>query len=150
MVSEDDIVSRQTSLTSISTSMDGYDIALVERLFGHLPSNSIPHCDIIQNEKQQQIEIEYPCHRLTISKNKAKPIDDDNLIAFQFEKFAAAYFQIQNNAHYTRKALRISLLPHNSDLDCTAALAIWSVIQRFMGDASEPRSTSPPAKNFEN
>ncbi|MCP9257783.1 Unconventional myosin heavy chain 6 [Dirofilaria immitis] len=144
MVEEDDIRSRKTSLISISSSMDGYDIAVIERLFDQLPTNSIPQCDNIQNE------IEYSYHRSRVNNNKGIAFDDDNLAAFQFEKFAAAYFQMQNNADYMRKALRITLLPHNSDLDSTASFAIWSVIQRFMGDTLEPREALTSIQNFEN
>lgn len=115
--------------------------------------------------------------------------NDSKLIAFQFEKFAAVYFQLQNSAYHTRKPLRAALLPHDSDLDravseqisdlpfecrlvdsvldeaskpinlskvallssdLQAALAIWLVIQRFMGDTPEPRRTSHSPQDFEN
>uniref|UniRef100_A0A1I7VNY1 Unconventional myosin-VIIa n=1 Tax=Loa loa TaxID=7209 RepID=A0A1I7VNY1_LOALO len=151
MVSEDDILSCKTSITSISSNMDGCDIALIEHLFGYSSSNSISPCDIIQTERrQQQNKTEYSCHRSTTCNNKTtEATNDNNLIAFQFEKFAATYFQIQNNAYYTRKSLRISLLPHDSDFDRAASLAIWSVIQRFMGDILEPKILSP-SQNLEN
>ncbi|KAL3989236.1 Myosin head (motor domain) family protein [Acanthocheilonema viteae] len=122
----------------------------IERIFDHSSSNSISHCNVIQTEKQRQSEIEYSCLRSTINNDRSGTANGDNLIAFQFEKFAAAYFQMQNSAHYTRKTLRTALLPHDSDLDRTAALAIWLVIQRFMGDVSEPRRTSHPSQDFEN
>ncbi|VBB26218.1 unnamed protein product [Acanthocheilonema viteae] len=127
MMISDDMLSRASSVTSTSTSMDGYDIPLV--------------ASCLQ---------EYSCLRSTINNDRSGTANGDNLIAFQFEKFAAAYFQMQNSAHYTRKTLRTALLPHDSDLDRTAALAIWLVIQRFMGDVSEPRRTSHPSQDFEN
>uniref|UniRef100_A0AAF5RTL4 Uncharacterized protein n=3 Tax=Wuchereria bancrofti TaxID=6293 RepID=A0AAF5RTL4_WUCBA len=144
MVSEDDVLSSNASLTSVSVNADGCDTDLV----GHSPPNSISHCDIIQTEKwYRQNEI----YRSTSHNEKAATgaASNDNLIAFQFEKFAAAYFQIQNNAHYMRKPLRTALLSHGSDLDRAAALAIWLVIQRFMGDIVEPRISSP-SQNFNN
>ncbi|VIO88002.1 Uncharacterized protein BM_BM5723 [Brugia malayi] len=148
MVSEVDVLSSNASLTSVAVNADDCDTALVEYLFGHSPPNSISDCDIFQTEKwQRQNEI----YRSTTHNEKAvaRVASNDNLIAFQFEKFAAAYFQIQNNAHYMRKPLRTALLSHDSDLDRAAALAIWLVIQRFMDDTVEPR-ISPPPQNFNN
>uniref|UniRef100_A0A0R3RZD1 SSD domain-containing protein n=1 Tax=Elaeophora elaphi TaxID=1147741 RepID=A0A0R3RZD1_9BILA len=99
---------------------------------------------------QCNVSRECSYERSTINNDRSARANGDNLIAFQFEKFAAAYFQVQNNAHYTRKPLRTALLPHDSDLDRAAALAIWVVIQRFMGDISEPKRTSQSAEDFEN
>uniref|UniRef100_A0A915PU59 Uncharacterized protein n=1 Tax=Setaria digitata TaxID=48799 RepID=A0A915PU59_9BILA len=145
MVSEDDILSPEISPSLVSASLDGYPTATVDRLFGHLSPNSTPYCNITQSSRLRRSEI----YRSTISDDKSTAIEDDDLGAFQFEKFAAAYFQKQNSAYYTRKSLPISLLPHDSDLDRKAALAIWSVIQRFMGDATEPKTISPVSQNLE-
>ncbi|EJW85907.1 hypothetical protein WUBG_03183 [Wuchereria bancrofti] len=146
MVSEDDVLSSNASLTSVSVNADGCDTDLVAL---YLSAILIELLKI--NENLWHILSFSGRYRSTSHNEKAATgaASNDNLIAFQFEKFAAAYFQIQNNAHYMRKPLRTALLSHGSDLDRAAALAIWLVIQRFMGDIVEPRISSP-SQNFNN
>ncbi|VDK73284.1 unnamed protein product [Litomosoides sigmodontis] len=144
MISEDESLSRKNSITSICTSTD----ALIADSFDCASFNDNPHNDMIQIVKQRQYEIQCSCQQLAGNSGRSRAASDDNLNAFQFEKFAAVYFQMQNNAHYTRKPLRTTLLPHDSDLDCAAALTIWLVIQRFMGDTSETRRNSQLLQDF--
>ncbi|XP_076454167.1 myosin-VIIa-like isoform X2 [Babylonia areolata] len=58
---------------------------------------------------------------------------------FKFSKFAAMYFQHNASTTYIRRGLRHPLLPLRSEGDQLAALAVWIVILRFMGDLPEPK-----------
>ncbi|KAL8618879.1 hypothetical protein ACOMHN_000886 [Nucella lapillus] len=62
-----------------------------------------------------------------------------DLSEFKFSKFSAMYFQHNASNTYIRRALRHPLLPLRSEGDQLAALAVWIVIMRFMGDLPEPR-----------
>ena len=87
--------------------------------------------------------------------------DYEDLSDYKFQKFAATYFQgktaelesilyfmlvvtrlILTGAYshqYSRKPLKHSLLPLQTQGDQLAALALWITILRFMGDLPEPR-----------
>lgn len=78
---------------------------------------------------QKHFHLQYPddsrnCSRFmprTRNGGTSRAESNDNLAAFQFEKFAAAYFQMQNSAYHTRKQLPTALLLHDSDLDCAVS-----------------------------
>ncbi|XP_046338016.2 myosin-VIIa-like isoform X1 [Haliotis rufescens] len=65
--------------------------------------------------------------------------DDEDVSAYKFPKFATMYFQSNANGNYIRRPLRQPLLPLRNDGDQLAALAVWIVILRFMGDLPEPK-----------
>ncbi|XP_050389741.1 myosin-VIIa [Patella vulgata] len=86
--------------------------------------------------------------------------DGDRLIGFdedddleeikehKFGKFAATYFQANSSHYFSRKALRQPLLPLRNEGDQLAALAVWIVILRFMGDLPEPKYHTTMAENI--
>ncbi|KAL3848316.1 hypothetical protein ACJMK2_019184 [Sinanodonta woodiana] len=67
------------------------------------------------------------------------PEDKESLAEYKFSKFAAMYFQNNQNHTYSRRPLRVSLLPQGNEGDQLAALAVWVTILRFMGDLPEPK-----------
>lgn len=67
------------------------------------------------------------------------PEDNEDLSEYKFQKFAATYFQGTANHQYSKKPLKQSLLPLQTQGDQLAALALWITILRFMGDWPEPR-----------
>lgn len=87
------------------------------------------------------------------------PKEEEDLLQYQFGKFAATYFQGNANNSYLRKPLRYPLLQHENmgdqivyklkdikvfteghvPLVFQAALAVWITILRFMGDLPEPK-----------
>ena len=69
----------------------------------------------------------------------SKPEDFEDLSEFKFQKFAATYFQGTVNHQYSKKPLKNSLLPLQTQGDQLASLALWITILRFMGDLPEPR-----------
>ncbi|PVD34762.1 hypothetical protein C0Q70_06039 [Pomacea canaliculata] len=58
---------------------------------------------------------------------------------FKFSKFASAYFQHNASHTFVRRPLKYPLLPVRSPDELLAALTVWVVILRFMGDLPEPR-----------
>jgi len=65
--------------------------------------------------------------------------DYEDLSEFKFQKFASTYFQGNVTHQYSRKPLKYSLLPLQTQGDQLAALALWITILRFMGDLPEPK-----------
>ncbi|XP_054579020.1 unconventional myosin-VIIb isoform X2 [Eptesicus fuscus] len=117
------------------------DTQMVEQVFGFLPSM------IGGQEGQAPSRFEDPepeTLKLPEVDLDAVPAvegpeqDGDGLAAYSFPKFAATYFQKSASHTHVRKPLRYPLLYHEDDADCSAALAVWSVILRFMGDLPEP------------
>ena len=89
------------------------------------------------------------------------PEDFEDLSEFKFQKYASTYFQGNVTHQYSRKPLKYSLLPlqtqgdqlvsfslilsrkvrrhSHCSLSVQAALALWITILRFMGDLPEPK-----------
>ena len=88
------------------------------------------------------------------------PEDFEDLSEFKFQKYASTYFQGNVTHQYSRKPLKYSLLPLQTQGDqlvskteniqrrhfptslilaVQAALALWITILRFMGDLPEPK-----------
>jgi len=63
----------------------------------------------------------------------------EDLSEYRFQKFAATYFQSNATHQYSRKPLKTSLLPLQTQGDQLAALALCVTILRFMGDLPEPK-----------
>ncbi|KAL8588845.1 hypothetical protein ACOMHN_011561 [Nucella lapillus] len=68
-----------------------------------------------------------------------KAQEHPDISEFKFNKFAAMYFQSNATHAYIRRALKHPLLPLRNEGDQLAALAVWIVILRFMGDLPEPK-----------
>ncbi|KAJ0065199.1 hypothetical protein NL108_006548 [Boleophthalmus pectinirostris] len=65
--------------------------------------------------------------------------DYDDLDEYSFSKFASMYFQGAATDTHIRQRLRQPLLYHEDEGDMTAALTVWWIILRFMGDLPEPK-----------
>ncbi|XP_036176595.1 unconventional myosin-VIIb [Myotis myotis] len=117
------------------------DTQMVEQVFGFLPSmiggqegQAPSRFEDLETKTQQLPEVD-----LDAVPALDEPEDDrDGLAEYSFPKFAATYFQKSASHTHVRKPLRCPLLYHEDDADCSAALAVWSVILRFMGDLPEP------------
>uniref|UniRef100_A0AAY4EUX2 Uncharacterized protein n=1 Tax=Denticeps clupeoides TaxID=299321 RepID=A0AAY4EUX2_9TELE len=65
--------------------------------------------------------------------------DYDDLDEYSFSKFASMYFQGAATPVFIRQRLRQPLLYHEDEGDVLAALTVWWIILRFMGDLPEPK-----------
>jgi myosin-7 len=74
------------------------------------------------------------------------PEAEEDLTEYRFPKFAATYFQGQATHSYLRRALKQPLLALKNEQDKLAALDIWVMILRFMGDMPEPKPLASPEK----
>lgn len=64
---------------------------------------------------------------------------EEDISVYKFSKFAATYFQGASTHSWIHRQLKQPMLPLKLDHDRQAALAIWTVIRRFMGDLPEPK-----------
>ena len=83
------------------------------------------------------------CSHAVIGKVPLLPEDED-LSDYKFTKFAQTYFQGQATHSYIKRVLRQSLLGLKNEQDRQAALDIWIMILRFMGDLPEPKLNEIP------
>ena len=72
------------------------------------------------------------------------PKEDENLSDYKFIKFAQTYFQGNTTHNYVKHPLKQPLLGLKNDQDRQAALNIWIMILRFMGDLAEPKLSDIP------
>ncbi|ELW62208.1 Myosin-VIIb [Tupaia chinensis] len=117
------------------------DTEMVEEVFGFLPS-------MIGGQEGQAParfeDLEVQTHNLPEVDLDSVPMveepeeDVDGLAEYTFPKFATTYFQKAASYTHIRQLLRYPLLYHENDDDCSAALAVWRIILRFMGDLPEP------------
>ncbi|XP_049629050.1 unconventional myosin-VIIb [Suncus etruscus] len=119
------------------------DTEMVEKVFGFLPSmmgqdgQTSPIFEDLETNTHKLPEIDLDT--VPMVEELEEPEDEpDSLSQYIFPKFAATYFQKSATHTHTRKPLRHPLLYHEDDADCSAALAVWSIILRFMGDLPEP------------
>ncbi|KAM7104181.1 unconventional myosin-VIIb isoform 2-T2 [Molossus nigricans] len=117
------------------------DTEMVEQVFGFLPSmiggqegQASPRFEDLETKTQHLPEVDLD----TVPMVEEAEEDTDGLAEYSFAKFAATYFQKSASHTHIRKPLRHPLLYHEDDADCSAALAVWSIILRFMGDLPEP------------
>uniref|UniRef100_A0AAV2KT89 Unconventional myosin-VIIa n=1 Tax=Knipowitschia caucasica TaxID=637954 RepID=A0AAV2KT89_KNICA len=66
--------------------------------------------------------------------------DFDDLDEYSFSKFASVFFQGAATYTHIRQRLREPLLHHEDEGDVMAALTVWWIILRFMGDLPEPKN----------
>ncbi|XP_067598359.1 unconventional myosin-VIIb isoform X1 [Pseudorca crassidens] len=117
------------------------DTEMVEQVFGFLPSlmggqegQATPHVEDLEERTQQLPEVDLD----TVPMMEEPEEDADGLAEYTFPKFAVTYFQKSASHTHIRRPLRYPLLYHEEDADCSAALAVWNIILRFMGDIPEP------------
>ncbi|KAK2490396.1 hypothetical protein MC885_007469 [Smutsia gigantea] len=117
------------------------DTEMVEQVFGFLPSmiggqegQAPPQFKALEPRTQTLPEVDLDAVPIV-----EEPEEDvDGLAEYTFPKFAATYFQKSASYTHIRRPLHYPLLYHEDDTDCLAALAVWSIILRFMGDLPEP------------
>ncbi|XP_072818164.1 unconventional myosin-VIIb [Vicugna pacos] len=117
------------------------DTEMVEQVFGFLPSltggqegQAPPLFEELEARTQKLPEVDLD----TVPMMEEPEEDVDGLAEYTFPKFAATYFQKSASHTHIRRPLRYPLLYHEDDADCSAALAVWCIILRFMGDLPEP------------
>ncbi|XP_031507017.1 unconventional myosin-VIIb isoform X1 [Papio anubis] len=117
------------------------DTEMVEKVFGFLPAmiggqegQASPRFEDLESKTQKLPEVDLD----TVPMVDEPEEDVDGLAEYTFPKFAVTYFQKSASHTHIRRPLRYPLLYHEDDADCLAALAVWNVILRFMGDLPEP------------
>ncbi|KAM5280234.1 unconventional myosin-VIIb [Ctenodactylus gundi] len=117
------------------------DTAMVEKVFGFLPSmiggqegQAPARFEDLETKTQKLPEIDLD----TVPMMDEPEVDTDSLADYTFHKFATTYFQKSASHTYIRQPLRYPLLFHEDNTDHSAALTVWVIILRFMGDLPEP------------
>uniref|UniRef100_A0A8C9Q4L1 Myosin VIIB n=1 Tax=Spermophilus dauricus TaxID=99837 RepID=A0A8C9Q4L1_SPEDA len=118
------------------------DTEMVEKVFGFLPSmiggqegqapTGFEDLEVKTQKKLPEIDLD------TVPMLKEPEEDVDGLAEYTFPKFAVTYFQKSATHTHIQRPLRYPLLYHEDDTDYSAALAVWNIILRFMGDLPEP------------
>ncbi|XP_046319632.1 unconventional myosin-VIIb [Marmota monax] len=118
------------------------DTEMVEKVFGFLPSmiggqegqapTGFEDLEVKTQNKLPEIDLD------TVPMLKEPEEDVDGLAEYTFPKFAVTYFQKSATHTHIQGPLRYPLLYHEDDTDYSAALAMWNIILRFMGDLPEP------------
>lgn len=117
------------------------DTAMVEKVFGFLPAMiggqegpAPTRFEDLEVKTQKLHEVD-----LDTVPMMAMPEEEvDSLAEYTFPKFAVTYFQKSASHTHIQKPLRYPLLYHENDTDHSAALDVWIIILRFMGDLPEP------------
>ncbi|XP_049743897.1 unconventional myosin-VIIb [Elephas maximus indicus] len=117
------------------------DTEMVEKVFGFLPSmiggqegQAPPRFEDLETRTKQLPEVDLD----TVPMVEETEEEAYGLAEYTFPKFAATYFQKSASHTHIRRPLRHPLLYQEDDADCEAALAVWGIILRFMGDLPEP------------
>ncbi|XP_010635965.1 unconventional myosin-VIIb isoform X1 [Fukomys damarensis] len=117
------------------------DTEMVEKVFGFLPSmiggqegQAPVRFEDLETKTPKLPEIDLD----TVPTTEDLQEDTDGLADYTFHKFAVTYFQKSANHTHIRGPLRYPLLYHDDNTDYSAALAVWTIILRFMGDLPEP------------
>ncbi|CAG0904558.1 unnamed protein product [Cyprideis torosa] len=116
------------------------DATMVEDLFGFLPGDGVSSGE--QPPPSAFKDLGTPVavgESEAINAIPVSPEDKEDLSEYKFQKFAATYFQGNVSHMYSRRPLKQSLLPLETQGDQLAALALWITILRFMGDLPEPK-----------
>ncbi|XP_060034081.1 unconventional myosin-VIIb [Erinaceus europaeus] len=120
------------------------DTEMVEKVFGFLPSmlsgqegQTSPTFQDVETKTQRLPEIDLDTVPMVVELEEPEE-EVDGLAEYTFPKFAATYFQKAASHTHIRRPLRYPLLYHEDDADFSAALTIWNIILRFMGDLPEP------------
>ncbi|XP_043214510.1 myosin-VIIa-like isoform X4 [Amphibalanus amphitrite] len=115
------------------------DSKMVDDVFGFLQPDGAGEAAASQAFGGFQPLPKGPANGEVISALPAAPEEVEDLSEFKFAKFAATFFQGNVGPQYSRKALKQSLLPLQTQGDQLAGLALWITILRFMGDMPEPK-----------
>ncbi|XP_042638986.1 unconventional myosin-VIIb [Orycteropus afer afer] len=117
------------------------DTEMVEKVFGFLPSmiggqesQALTGFEDLDTRTRQLPEVDLD----TVPMVEEPEKEVDSLAEYTFTKFAVTYFQKSASHTHIRRPLRHPLLYHENDMDCSAALAVWNIILRFMGDLPDP------------
>ncbi|XP_036740230.2 unconventional myosin-VIIb isoform X1 [Manis pentadactyla] len=132
------------------------DTEMVERVFGFLPSmiggqegQAPPEFKALEARTQTLPEVDLDAVPMVAECEE----DVDGLAEYTFPKFAATYFQKSASYTHIRRPLHYPLLYHEDNTDCSvpgsslpgalsaslqAALVVWGILLRFMGDLPEP------------
>uniref|UniRef100_A0A8C2VAX4 Unconventional myosin-VIIb n=1 Tax=Chinchilla lanigera TaxID=34839 RepID=A0A8C2VAX4_CHILA len=117
------------------------DTEMVEQVFGFLPSmiggqegQAPARFEDLETKTPKLPEIDLD----TVPMVEEPEEDTDGLAEYTFPKFAVTYFQKSASHTHIRRLLRYPLLYHDNNTDYLAALAVWTIILRFMGDLPEP------------
>ncbi|XP_012931915.1 unconventional myosin-VIIb isoform X2 [Heterocephalus glaber] len=117
------------------------DTEMVEKVFGFLPSmlggqegQAPARFEDLETKTPKLPEIDLD----TVPMVEEPKEDMDDLAEYSFHKFAVTYFQKSASHTHIRRLLRYPLLYHDDNTDYSAALAVWTIILRFMGDLPEP------------
>ncbi|GMT32791.1 hypothetical protein PFISCL1PPCAC_24088, partial [Pristionchus fissidentatus] len=101
------------------------DGEIVKELFDFLPPNAESRLSRESNDE-----------------NSSPRLTDDELVSYEFGKYAATHFTGSSGASHLKKPLSSPLLHHERQSSQQAALALWLTILRFMGDLAEPTPTA--------
>ncbi|XP_048201605.1 unconventional myosin-VIIb [Perognathus longimembris pacificus] len=117
------------------------DTEMVEKVFGFLPSmiggQEGPAPTRFEDlEAKTQTLPEIDLDTVPIVEEAEEHVN--GLDEYTFPKFAATYFQKSATHTHILRSLRYPLLFHENDTDYSAALDVWNIILRFMGDLPEP------------
>lgn len=113
------------------------DSQVVEDIFGFLGGEAGGQPGYVVSEHLGGDESHLPLPAVEI---------EEDITVYKFSKFAATYFQGAATHSWIHRQLKQPLLPLKLDHDRQAALAIWTVIRRFMGDLPEPKVTQQADK----
>lgn len=107
------------------------DSAVVDDMFGFLENQN----DNVSESQAPSAFRDFPLPKEVqngdiISGIPTMPEDDEDLSEYKFQKFAATYFQGTVNHQYSKKPLKHSLLPLQTQGDQLASLALWITILR--------------------
>ncbi|XP_023565487.1 unconventional myosin-VIIb [Octodon degus] len=117
------------------------DTEMVEKVFGFLPSiiggqegQAPAGFEDLETKSPKLPEIDLD----TVPTVEEPEDDPEGLAEHAFPKFAVTYFQKSASHTHIRQLLRYPLLYHDNDTNYSAALSVWTIILRFMGDLPEP------------
>nr|XP_020465549.1 unconventional myosin-VIIa-like [Monopterus albus] len=119
------------------------DQEMVDSIFGFLPTiiggqEGQAPVGFENFERRRIIIEEIDIDELPMEEDLPK-VDNDELDEYSFSKFASMYFQGAATHTHIRQRLHQPLLYHEDEGDVLAALTVWWIILRFMGDLPEPK-----------
>ncbi|XP_077987827.1 myosin-VIIa-like [Glandiceps talaboti] len=117
------------------------DSKVVEEMFGFLPDQGLQQgpgpkgFEDLESSRSEALQrgLDDPMMRLPV------PEAEEDISDYKFAKFAATYFTGNATASYIRRPLKQTLLDVPTEQDGLAAMAVWIMILRFMGDLPEPK-----------
>ncbi|XP_071481715.1 myosin-VIIa-like [Diadema antillarum] len=121
------------------------DEEVVDALFGNITSDEVGQAPRgFEDLEQSHLD----ALNRPLDDPNLKPIvpeADEDISEYRFEKFAATYFEAGHTSYFIRKPISEPLLDLKNENDRQAALAVWIMILRFMGDLPEPKASAAMA-----